>query len=363
MATTTLGYEAMLAEIIRQDARKRDLVADTRRMSASVESSEAGNRLLVNIDRPEGSVETFALNPHARGQMANDLGIPKKYFDRMLADAPGLLAENANHWLANEPDRRLVRGFKPGDDSGGIGEGRAWLSDRYRRLDNIEVARKIFPIFQDIPGLQFHQAALTDLRFHLRVVLPSLTGEIKRGDVVQAGLEIKNSEVGASALVVQPYILRLICINEMTVAEYGHNRRHVGKRIEDEAIFSDEALAADDNAFWLVVRDSVKSVLTDLRFNEIVAALAETVHGEKIQAPIAATEELQSRFSLTDEERERVLTNLVADADFSQWGALNAITAAAKASDSFDRQAELEAIGWDVAQMDTKSWAAVAVAA
>src|SRR5262245_43441061 len=131
---TTLGYQEMLAEIVRQDAAKLDLVADTRRMSASVLDNEQGHHLLLNVDRPTGEAVSFNMNAHARGQVSTDLGIPKRYFDRCLLNAPGLLAENVNHWLANEPERRLVRGFKPNGD-GGIGTGRAFLSDRYRRLD------------------------------------------------------------------------------------------------------------------------------------------------------------------------------------------------------------------------------------
>jgi len=353
---STLNFEGMLAEIVRQDAAKLDIVADTRRMSSFVED----NRLGISVDR-DGGTQPFALNGHAFGQVATDLGIPKRYAERMLSDAPSLLTRNVDHWLAEEPNRRLLRGFKPSSEDGS-GTGRAWLSDRYRRLDNIEVAKRIFPVFDDVAGLEFHQAQLTDTKFYLRAVLPRMQAEVAVGDVVQAGLEIRNSEVGAGALVVQPFILRLICTNGMTVADAGVNRRHVGKRIEDDSIFSDEALKADDNAFWLVLRDTVKSVLTEVRFQEIVATLAESMRGEKIQRPIAASEELQQRYSLSDGEREAVLTNLVAGNDLSRWGALNALTATAKTVESFDRQAELEALGWTLATASTREWEAVAIA-
>lgn len=352
---TTLNYEQMLRSIVEQDERKLDLVSDTRNVNVDM----LDNRLHLTVDRP-GGVAVVKPNEHALGQIATDLGIPRRYFDRMHEAAPELLKRNVDHWLTSEPNRRLIRAFKPGDD--GVGAGRAWLSDRYRRLDNIEIARKIFPIFGEIDGVEFHQASLTDTKFYLRAVLPRLQAEVKVGDVVQAGIEIRNSEVGAGALVVQPYLLRLVCINGMTVASAGVNRRHVGKRIEDETHFSDEALRADDKAFWLAVRDTAKSVLTEVRFEEIVAQLRETTTGDKIAAPAAATEELQSRYSLTDEEREAVLTSLIESGDLSQWGALNAITAAAKTVDSFDRQAELEAVGWDVANLTTREWANVAVA-
>jgi hypothetical protein len=360
----TLTREEMFAEIVRQDEAKVDVVSDTRRMGVIVAplTQEEGlpNEVVLDIDQPGQPAHSFVVNDHMRGQMAGDLGIPKRYFDRMLGEAPVLLKRNVEHWLHNQPERKLVRGFKPQESP--FGTGRAWLSDRYRRLDNVEIARRIFPVFDDIPGLTFHQAQLTDTRFYLRAVLPSLERAIKVGDTVQAGIEIKNSEVGSGALVVQPYVLRLICTNGMTVADHGVRRNHIGRRIEDDSFLSDEALAADDTALWLVARDTVKSVLQEVRFEEIVAQLAETVHGEKIQAPVAATETLQQKFGLTDAEREAVLVNLVGEGDLSRWGMLNAVTATAKGVESFDRQAEMESMGWEIAQLPEREWARIAVA-
>jgi hypothetical protein len=359
---STLTKEQMFAQILEQDAAKLDVIADTRRMSAIVAPLvlEGQNEIVLDVDTPKG-LESFALSPHARGQVSNDLGIPKKYFDRMLVDAPSLLASNVNHWLANQPERRLVRGFKPTGAST-CGTGRAFVSDRFKRMDNIEIAKKLFPVFDEIEGLTFHQAQLTDTKFYLRALLPSLEREIKVGDPVQAGVEIRNSEVGCGQLVIQPFVLRLICLNGMTVNDFATAKRHVGKRIEDETFYSDEAVEADDNAFWLVARDNLKAALTEVRFEEIVGRLAEIVHGEKIQAPIAATEQLAQRFSLTDGEREAVLRNLVSEGDLSQWGLLNAVTATAKEADTFDRQADLEELGWTIAQLPTKEWASIAVA-
>lgn len=373
---STLNYDQMLAEIVRQDQLKVDLLADTRKMSASVDEGA----VLVNVDRPGGDVASFALNDHALGQISSDLEIPKRYFDRMKTAAPDLLVTNVNHWLSHEPQKRMLRGFKPEGDSP-HGTGRGWVSAGYKRLDYIEVARNIFPVFKDIPGLTFHQAQITPTKLYLRAVLPGVSFDIKPpaghvpgtyveggtagmhvGDVLQAGIEIRNSEVGASQLEINPFVFRLICLNGMVVREYGTQRRHVGKRITEEQFYRADTLEADDKAFWLKARDDAAAVLSEVRFNEIAAKLAETIHGEKIEAPIAATEELAQRFSFTDEERDRVLRNLADAGDFSQWGALNAVTAAAKDSATFDRQAELETIGWDVAQLTPKEWATIAVA-
>jgi hypothetical protein len=41
---------------------------------------------------------------------------------------------------------------------------------------------------------------------------------------------------------------------------------------------------------------------------------------------------------------------------------LNAFTAAAKAAEGFDRQAEIEGLGWGLAQMPATTWEKVALA-
>jgi hypothetical protein len=376
---TTLGYEEMLRKIVNDDQRKIDLLADTRKMSASVEDG----KVLVSVDRPDGSAQTFALNDHALGQVSNDLTIPKRYFDRMRSDAPDLLVTNVNHWLAHEPNRRMLRGYEPLEGEQ-YGVGRAFVSSGYKRLDYIEIARRIFPVFKDIPGLTFHNAQITDTRLYLRAVLPSVqfdinpdfrpqghvpgeyvraTNGLKVGDILQAGIEIRDSEVGSGQLEINPFVFRLICINGMVVREFGTQRRHVGKRISDEEFYKDDTLAADDNAFWLKARDDAAAVLSEVRFSEIARSLGEKIHGDKIVAPVAATAELAQRFSLSEVERDAVLRNLVSAGDFSQWGALNAVTAAAKTVESFDRQVELEEIGWDVGQLNAREWANVAIAA
>jgi len=363
----TLTREQMFAHIVQQDALKADRLVDTRRVTSSV----VDHRLVFNTDAIE-NVDAFTLNDHAAGQVALDLGIPKRYFDRMLVEAPGLLTANVDHWLGDNGRTRLLRGFKPLDPRASTGTGRAWLSDRYKRLDNIEIAKRIFPVFDEIEGLTFHQAQITDTRFYLRAILPGLQADLKPGqswtykgnpvvgDVVQAGIEIRNSEVGSGALVIRPFILRLVCLNGMTVNEMAQSSRHVGKRIAEETFYSDEAIEADDNAFWLVARDNVKAALTEVRFAEITRQLAETLNSDRIEAPIAATQTLQQRYSLTDDEREAVLRNLVDAGDLGQWGMLNAITATAKEVESFDRQAELEDLGWTIAQLKRSEWSALA---
>jgi hypothetical protein len=346
--------EGVIARVVDEDSRKVDLLADTRSMSFSDDSTTA---LLVDLDE---DTQVFELNDHALGQLSTDVGIPKRYFDRMRGDAPDLYRTNVHHWFGNEPNRRMVRGRRNDD---GTQTGRAFLSDRYRRLDNIEIAKTLLPEFENLgTEVKFHNAAVTDTSFYLRATFPGFERAVKVGDPVTWGVQIKNSEVGAGTLSISGFVLRLICTNGM-VSTSELNARHVGRRLDGEGIFTDETLAADDSAFWLAARDTLKAAISETRFEEIVATLRDTTETERMIRPVEASKVLGKTFELTEHETEEVLRHLFTANDLTQWGALNAITRTAQDVDSFDRQAELETIGWNVANMTTREWAKVAAAA
>lgn len=369
--------DTLIERVLAEDARKHDLLADTRRMSVAVDERvrEAGAHeivedadklkeldVLLSVDRDPAatqdfSSETFRLSPHALGQMATDLGIPKRYFDRMKTDAPHLFRDNVHHWMYEEPTRRMIRAYT---NERGYPTGRAWLSDRYRRLDNIEIAKKLLPEFERLDTeVAFHNAFVNDDKFYLRAVFPKMERDIKLGDPVQWGVQIKNSEVGAAQFSIDSFVLRLVCKNGLVVAKV-MSQRHVGKRLGEN--LSDEAIRADDKAFWLAARDELRAAISETQFETVVQTLRETTDGAVITAPIAATERLAKTYSLSDGEKEAVLTQLAVNGDMTRWGALNAITAAAH-SVEFDRRVEMEELGWDLATASTREWERIALAA
>lgn len=357
MTRTIESLDALLTRVVEEDARKFDVIADTRRMSIMPDVGPKAATLVLDT---EDGIREFNLTDHALGQMSTDLSIPKKYFDRMKVDAPELFRSNVHHWLYNEPKSRLVRGLTNGYYPM---TGRAWMSDKFRRLDNIEIARTLLPEFENLgTPVEFHQAAVTDTRLYIRALFPRIEREVgpKVGDVVRWGVEIKNSEIGAGSLTISGFVLRLVCTNGM-VATKALNARHVGKR-EDEGILSNEALAADDVAFWLAARDTLRATCMESTFESVVATLDDAASSTPVISPVAATKVLASDFSLTDDEQEAVMLSLVKNGDLSRWGALNAVTAVAQTVESFDRQAELEGVGWGIAQMTESAWDRVALA-
>jgi hypothetical protein len=351
------SLEGLLQKIVAEDRRKHDVIADTRKMSANVTTE---GKVEIHLDTDQG-LSTFDMTDHAVGQIATDLKIPKRYVDRMRSDAPDLFKTNVQHWLYNEPKARMIRGLT---NEGKDMTGRAWMSDKFRRLDHMEIARTLLPEFDALgTQVEFHQAAVTEQRLYIRALFPGIERDIKKvGDTVRWGVEIKNSEVGAGSLTISGFMLVLTCTNGMTATRV-LNARHVGKR-EDEGVLSNEALAADDVAFWLAARDTLRHTCTEAAFNEIADRLSD-LSDTPVVSPVAATKILAKEHGLSEAEEEAVMLSLVADPNGigrGQWGMINALTAAAQTVESFDRQAEIEAIGWTLAQAAPGAWDKLALA-
>ena len=345
-----ISLTQLAAELERQQNAKRDFVADTR----SIDFTLAGGAptLVVN-DNP------FPLTRYASNQITEWAGIPAKYADRMAADAPGLLETNVRHWFRNTPAQRMVRTLDGG--------ARAFLSNRYRRLDNFDLAEALLPTLMQIPDARIESCDVTPMRMHIKVVTPRITGEVKPGDVVQAGIAIANSEIGAGALSVMPLIFRLVCRNGMISADYGQRRNHIGRgiTIEGEAteVFRDETLLADDRALLLKLTDITRNAVSDIGFGRILdkmrAAAGEPIKGD----PVASVKELGNRFLFSETERAGVLRHLISGGDLSRWGMLNAITAHSQDVADYDRATDLERAGGQVLELAANDWQAIAAAA
>lgn len=364
-----LTLEQMAAEIQRQSKLKQDYVIDTRELTM-LNGSELAMPTGVSTGPAQavgGSSQEYAVSQIAHRQIGERLGIPAKFYDRLRQpaaleseadmDLRRLLDTNVNTLFRQAPERRMIRTF-----DGDPGSVRAFLSDRYRRRDNDELAEHILPILGEIPDVRIESTALTDTRFYLKAVAPRVEGEVKRGDVVQAGVMIRNSEVGHGSLSVQPMIYRLVCLNGMIVAQ-ATRHYHVGRQVDsDEAnrVFRDETLALDDAAFFSKLADVVKAAVDEAQFEQIVAQLRDAADGQRIEKPVEALERLGKRFTLADDESESVLKHLIQGSDLSAYGVLNAITRASQDVESYDRATELETVGGQVlAIAGTPEWDAI----
>jgi hypothetical protein len=357
------GIQALAAEIARQHETKEDFRADTRtvemragttwqEVAEGETASPAKLSLAIGTEAPLPMTKTF------HRQLGDRIGVPAKYYDRMREEAPELLAHNVNHWFRNEPKTRLIRTLD--------GKARAILSDRYQRVDHADVAEVALPVLADA-GADVVSCEITERRMYIKAVNHKVRGDVTPGDTVEAGVIISNSEIGFGAVMVAPFINRLICLNGMVVNDARYRRHHVGAQTTEAdaaySILTDETLAADDKAVVLKVRDFVAGALEYTGFAPNLERMREAARSERAQQPAKAVETLAQRLTLTEGEQEGVLAHLITGGDLSRWGFVNAITRTAADAKDYDRATELEGAGGKVLDLAKGEWERLAIAA
>ena len=352
-AGSTLVDVAQRVDHIRQHAR--DFLARPAqvRISATVGASPS-----MLLDDGSGAL-SFGVSDLVHDQLADYAGIPLPYYRRMLSEAPDLMAANANTWLAKADGRRLVRTAL---DDAGQPVTRAFLSDRFRPLDNYQLLEAVLPLLH-VQGIRVESCELTEKRLYLKAVSDRFTGEVKVGEMVQAGLSISNSEVGMGAISILPLVWTLRCTNGMTIQESGMRQHHVGRRQGDpndgdiQHLLSDEARTADDRAFFLKVRDVSRAALDETVFRRHLSRL-QAAAGAAITNPALdqVVEVTSKRFGLTEAEGAGVLAHLIRGGDLTLWGLCSAVTRYSQDLSSYDRATELERIGGKLIELPRGDW-------
>ena len=341
----------VLMELQRRNAAKQDFIAPATALSLS----DDGETFIMDHVGPKDSMSMNTTDLFHR-QMGSALNIPAKYYDLMRTQKPELLARNVNSWLSSRDQSYMVRSM----DYGNGRVARALLSDRYRRIDNLEVASAVLPLFAGKEEMEVVSCEVTENKLHIKIVNHKLEMAVVPGDYVQAGVVISNSEVGLGAVSVQPLVYRLVCSNGLCVNDFGERKAHVGraaKALEDSyTIYTDETLEAEDKAFMLKLRDTTLAAIEEARFAQIVGRIQETTQA-KITGRVQDVIELTGKaFDLNQGEQDNILNYLIQGGDLSLYGLTNAITRASQDVESYDRATALEGIGWQVATMPVAQW-------
>ncbi len=157
-------------------------------------------------------------------------------------------------------------------------------------------------------------------------------------------------------------ILRLICLNGMTMDEGGKRRRHLGSVTkEGEIEYKPDTIAADDEALALKLRDVVTDCADKAIFATRCAPLVEAAGSIKPDKPLKAIELVTDQFELTSDESDHAKEAFILGQDFSKWGMLNAITSIANDEKvcTYERACEVEKIGSEILDLDSSEWQAV----
>ena len=346
---TGLTLDQFAATILTQSQQKADYLVDTRNLQLETYGSDI---YLHMYDNHAEVLEPLQINQTAHRQFGTHLKIPAAYYDRMLTTHPELLAHNVNSWFQREPSKRMLRTMG--------GTARAFLSNRYRRIDNLEIAQVVLPIIQEMEGAHIESCQITESRMYLKVVNTRLEAEVVPGDIVQAGVIISNSEVGLGSVCIQPLVYRLVCSNGMIINDAQTRRNHVGRTNEtDESfqLYSEETLMAEDKAFVLKIQDTVRAAVDEARFSQVIGMMKTAKQAAMNTQDVPGIVRLASReFHITDDESTGVLQHLIEGNDLTLYGLSNAITRHSQDIENYDRATELESIGYNILSMPQRQW-------
>ncbi|AXH88758.1 DUF932 domain-containing protein [Micromonospora aurantiaca] len=293
--------------------------------------------------------------------IAEKLGIPIKYLRRLRAEAPDLYDANVNGWLSRSADSylvRLLRGDAETVESRGVL--RAFLSDRYRTIDNFDVLLAALQGIQragvDMPDIS---ADLTDRRMYVRVTHPGVAVYAPQlldgyrspfsgrtgtdNPVVFAGFVIANSETGNGAFSITPRIVVEVCNNGMTMTRDAMREVHIGGRLDTGVI----RWSADTQrkSLELVTAQTADAVATFLDKDYVTAKVAELEQAADaaVTDPQGVITTVSRKLGFTEAQQTTILDHFIRGGQVTAGGVLHAVTSAAQTLDDGDAAWDMEA--------------------
>ena len=348
----------LAAEIERQYELKHDYVAESGALTMRDDAKS------IELD----GIGHFGITQHARRQLATKLDIPFAFFERLEEKHPTLLAQNVNELARREPQRNMVRTLD--------GNIRAFLSDRFRPLDNFDLANAVLPIIMEYrkDGLDVASCEVTETKLYIKLILPWLDRELPVPEGLKMGVghnwfirkilgsvSVGNSEVGSGALSINPGLFEKQCTNLAVFREEGFGRMHIGKKADDgedgvQKYLTDETKRLDDAAIWAKVRDVMRATMDgrvmDALVEKMAAARGDVIAGD----PVKVIEVFAKKNVLTQDEKGGLLKHLANAGEMNRYGLQWALTRLSQDVESYDRASELERLGGRVIELPQGEW-------
>lgn len=360
-----MSLEALLTEVQRQNEVKRDFTTSTEDNVRMVEAEDLQNGVaVVMLKDGAAELERFAVSEQAHKQIAARLNIPSRYYLRLLADHRDLVVHQVNALFEREPASRLFRTLD--------GTLRAFLSDRYLRLDNNDVLEQTLPaIVKGELETQLLSTNVGENKMHMKVLFTGdelaheVTSRTKDGStrIIKPGFRMSNSETGQGTLAIEGFFYDGYCLNGCVFGQieaFSFKRTHLGGRLiegVDFEVLSDESRELEDKAIISQVSDVMTALANPEFAQKMVTRLRATTETGDVQSPVNAVDLAVKELDLREDEKETILTTFIEDRDYSQWGLASAITSVAnKETTSYERACELENVGSNVIDLNQLQW-------
>lgn len=290
-------------------------------------------------------VAPLSVHPHALGQALTRYAVPKRYLvdlaqgDRSAPWSRNLAAHTLREHADHDAGKMLVRTYG--------GQIRAFLSDRYRRLDSRPLLDAFLGAIYEA-GLVVYAGTASEVRTSMRALLPEVI-DIE-GDPNVFGLEWSNSDYGAAKLSVRTFFMRLVCINGM-IGEQSMSSVHLGRQLSEDLQLSRKTYDLDSETMASATVDVVRASADPAR----VAATVDRVRAAT-RRMIDAGEDLPAalRRAMTKGEQDRV-RDLFESSEAvmlppapTTWRMANAVSWMANTADNPDRRLELERLAGEL---------------
>jgi hypothetical protein len=379
-----------LANLLKsQQARKVDVVASARKIRATNGVLViAGTEAEISDEGVTNTDGYYTPTVVCDEGIAEKLAIPLAYLRRLRSDRVDLYDANVNGWLhgaendADSADPRafLVRCFR--SDDTGIGVARAFLSDRYKLVDNLDVLTSALDgVKQAGVQVEIDGCDLTDRRMYVRIVAPEVTAragellrdyrspfrdpevqrasgisldrarDLARGEgmgyepgeepIVFAGFVLSNSEVGGGAFSIVPRVVIKVCKNGLTITRDAMRAVHLGGRLDEGTIaWSEDTQEKNLALVRAKTRDAVASFLDSGYLKRLIDGIEEQ-SGVRVKPDDVKV--IGKRLQFDQETIDGVLDHFVRGGDVTAGGVMNAVTSYAQTVHNADAAHDLEA--------------------
>jgi len=365
---------ALMMKVQDQAARAADYLAPTNDLQKTT-TLDGKPQIIIEASRGEPT-KRFDINDTAFGQIATHAGIDTRTARRLQASYPREFDDLTNAIWQKEPTRRMVRTHLASDPMGSSTDGtvRAFVSDKFKTFDNVNLLEACLPQLIDNPAqFQVVSADVSEKRLYLRLKsLEQLGTGANVGDHMANGIGFGNSEVGAGSVNVHQLFWTLACTNGMQTQNKTRSSHITSARDGDQwGLLSDDAKNADNHALELKLRDLVGHYSSREAFDDIcnqmrMAAL-DVIDGVATDVTDVVNN-LGKVMQLTKKENSDVLNGLMAtigQSGFEQARPLsratlvNAVTAVAHRADVDDVDTWQQR-GGQVLNMSARDWQRVA---
>lgn len=369
-----INLQELVAELKTQALQKRDIVIPSRNLSMEdgkiVVSNPTANKDLSRIlyesgiaqVNPDGQrlvlerLET--IDPH----LVDKLGIPTKYFDKLDSDEHrGLLDENVTYWLHQNNANYLLRTFIDKDESRGVA--RALLSDRFRTIDNYDILLATLQAINEVKkdtgyDIQLDDGGcdVSDKRLYMRFICPQVEIDASRllknyrpggerpsgvGNGIISGFVVSNSELGYGQFSIAARAKILICNNGAVSTKEKFNQRHLGAKMEEFQVWSEESKQKNLELVIAQIKDAVREYVSPECLGRVVANLEEKA-GYEVKHPADCIKQVTQSIGISEEKADDILSLFIKSGDTSALGVANALTLYAHTKGTADEQYDIE---------------------